>query len=58
MMAVNINKTKCTGCGDCVDVCLVEAISIKNEKAVISNECIDCGACVNVCPTDALSLPE
>jgi len=57
-MAVKVNKEKCTGCGDCADVCPVEAISIKNEKAVISDECIDCGACVNVCPTDALSLPE
>lgn len=56
-MAVNINKTKCTGCGDCVDVCPVEALSVENEKAQVNDECIDCGACVNACPNDAISLP-
>ena len=57
-MAVDINKAKCTGCGDCVDVCPVEALSVENEKAVVNDECIDCGACINVCPSEALSLPE
>ncbi|MEO0292616.1 MAG: 4Fe-4S binding protein [candidate division WOR-3 bacterium] len=56
-MAVKIDKSKCTGCGDCVDVCPVEALSIKNEKAEVNDECIDCGACVNVCPSGAISLP-
>ncbi|MEJ2567738.1 MAG: 4Fe-4S binding protein [candidate division WOR-3 bacterium] len=56
-MAVTIDKKKCVGCGDCVDVCPVEALSIKNEKAVVNDECIDCGACVNTCPEGAISLP-
>ncbi|MEJ2307073.1 MAG: 4Fe-4S binding protein [candidate division WOR-3 bacterium] len=57
-MAVTIDKKKCIGCGDCVDVCPVEALSLKNEKAVVdSEECIDCGACVNTCPEGAISLP-
>lgn len=55
-MAVNINKVKCTGCGDCVDSCPVEALSIENEKAVVNDECIDCGVCVEECPNGALSL--
>ncbi|MBN1694452.1 4Fe-4S binding protein [candidate division WOR-3 bacterium] len=56
-MAITINKSKCTGCGECVDTCPVEALSIKNEKAVVDNdECIDCGACVNTCPEGAISL--
>jgi ferredoxin len=57
-MAINIDKKKCTGCGDCVDVCPVEALSVKNKKAVVDDdECIDCGACVNTCPEGAISLP-
>jgi len=57
-MAVTIDKKKCIGCGDCVDVCPVEALNLKNEKAVVdSEECIDCGACVNTCPEGAISLP-
>ena len=55
-MAVNINKSKCTGCGDCVDVCPVEALSIENDKAVVNDECIDCGVCIDECPSGALSL--
>ena len=55
-MAVNINKAKCTGCGDCVDVCPVEALSIENDKAVVNDECIDCGVCIDECPSGALSL--
>jgi Fe-S-cluster-containing hydrogenase component 2 len=56
-MAVIIDKTKCTGCEDCVDTCPVEALSVENEKAQVNDECIDCGACVNACPNDAISLP-
>jgi ferredoxin len=55
-MSINIDKNKCIGCGDCVDVCPVEALSIENEKAVVNDECIDCGACVNTCPEEAISL--
>ena len=55
-MAVNINKAKCTGCEDCVDVCPVEALSIENDKAVVNDECIDCGVCIDECPSGALSL--
>ena len=54
-MSINIDKNKCIGCGDCVDVCPVEALSIENEKAVVNDECIDCGACVNTCPEEAIS---
>ena len=55
-MAVNIDKAKCTGCGDCVDVCPVEALSLENGKAVVNDECIDCGVCVDECPSGALLL--
>jgi ferredoxin len=55
-MAIKVNKGKCTGCGDCVDVCPVEAISVENGKVVIDKECIECGACVNMCKNEVLSL--
>ena len=55
-MAVNVDDSKCTGCGICVSECPVEAISIENDKAKINDDCIDCGACVSECPNDALSL--
>jgi len=57
-MAVKVNLKKCTGCGSCVDICPVQAIDIKKDKAVISDECVECGACINECPNEALSLPR
>ncbi len=58
-MAVRVNQIKCNGCGVCVDICPVNAIKIKQNKAVISsNKCVECGACISECPNEALSLPK
>jgi len=55
-MSAKVNKEKCMGCGQCVDVCPVQAIEIKEKKAVVSDSCVDCGVCLNACPVDALSM--
>lgn len=56
-MSVVVDKDKCDGCGECVDVCPVDAIELQSQKAVIDNdECIDCGICVETCPNQAISL--
>ncbi|MBN1844372.1 MAG: 4Fe-4S binding protein [Sedimentisphaerales bacterium] len=56
-MAVIVDLEKCTGCGNCVDTCPSEALSLDGEKVKIDEEaCIDCGACVDECPVEALSL--
>lgn len=52
---LKINKTKCAGCGACVQVCPKNAISIKNNKAVIDqNKCNKCNKCKEICPLDAI----
>ena len=52
---LTVLKDKCTGCGDCVKVCPVEAIKLKDGKAVIdAGECIECDACIDECPTEAI----
>ena len=58
-MAAKVDAQKCTGCGDCVEACPLEAISLDNDKAVIDEDtCTECGLCVDECPNDAISLPD
>jgi NAD-dependent dihydropyrimidine dehydrogenase PreA subunit len=52
---IRINKIKCTGCGNCVDVCPQQAITINNDVAVVNEElCVECGTCVSICPVNAI----
>ena len=55
-MAVTIDTGKCNGCGNCIDICPVRALDIKDQKAIVKEECIDCGACLTQCPQEAISL--
>jgi len=50
-----VDEEKCTGCGICVEECPIDAISMKNDKAMINmKECIRCGICHGVCPQEAV----
>lgn len=53
-----IDKNKCIGCGSCISVCPVEAISFGEDgKAQINPEiCIRCGSCQAVCPVEAIKV--
>jgi len=55
-MAVKVEADKCTGCGECVSACPLDAIVIKDGKAVVDDSCAECGACIDVCPNKALVL--
>ena len=53
---VKVDKNTCIGCGTCVAVCPVNAISFEGGKAKIDQDkCIKCGTCVSVCPVNAIS---
>ena len=49
-MAAKVDTSVCGGCETCVGACPVNAITMENGLAVISDECIECGACSFVCP--------
>lgn len=54
--SVRVEEDRCTGCLLCVKKCLVQAIRIRDGKAVIiSDRCIDCGECIRCCPTRAIA---
>ena len=56
-MPAKVDEEKCTGCESCVGECPSEAISMNEEKAVISDDdCVDCGVCVDACPVEAISM--
>ena len=56
-MPVKIDKDNCIGCGACVGVCPVEALSLDDEgKSECNAEtCITCLSCVGTCPVSAIS---
>ena len=56
IMAVKIDKEKCTACETCVGACPVEAIKIDGKAVVDEETCIDCGTCVDECPEKAIEL--
>jgi ferredoxin len=51
---MKIDAKKCVGCGGCVNLCAVDAISFFDDRAVINEEvCTDCGSCLQVCGVEA-----
>ncbi len=57
-MKAIVDKEQCTACGDCVEVCPVDAIEIRDELAHVEDTCNLCGLCVDSCEYEAIDLPE
>ena len=57
---VMVDTDKCTGDGECVDVCPVEVFEMQANKAVAVNEeeCLGCESCVEVCESGAITVEE
>ena len=55
MIAVQIDRERCTGCGACVHACPEAAIEIVDGHARVAQErCQGCGACASACPQGAI----
>lgn len=51
------DREKCSGCGQCVEICPVNAIKIEGDFPVVDREwCIGCGVCAVPCPSSAIRL--
>jgi ferredoxin len=57
MVKITVDKDKCVGCGECVDVCPSEVYELIDEKSepVNADECVECCACVEACPEEAIT---
>ncbi len=53
---IRVDVEKCTGCGNCVKVCLADCWEIKNRKARIRTleACMECACCWYVCDPGAI----
>lgn len=50
-----VDRSSCTGCGDCSSVCPVDAVEMIDGRSYIDPEtCIGCGFCQGVCSYDAI----
>ena len=57
---VMVDKEKCKGCEDCIEVCTVSVFEMQDGKSIVSNgeACIGCGSCVGVCKETAITVEE
>jgi len=54
-----VDAAKCTGCGNCVEVCVVQAIEMRDNVAFIDPDiCCGDGSCVMACPVGAIREPD
>ena len=60
MYKIEVDKDKCIGCEECVNICPVDVYEMKDEKSVSVNaeECIGCESCVEVCEQEAITVTE
>jgi len=57
---VQIDESKCDGCGECIPSCAEGAIALVNGKARLSGDvlCDGLGACLGECPRGAITVIE
>jgi len=49
-------EEKCLACGNCLKVCLVNAIAVGQIAVIDAEKCTGCGACVYMCPPGCNAL--
>nr|CBX31814.1 Ferredoxin-1 [uncultured Desulfobacterium sp.] len=60
MFKVVVDPDNCVGDGECIEVCPVDVLQLKNGKAspVRPDDCIGCESCVQACDFLAIKVTE
>lgn len=54
-----VDSSLCTGCEVCINRCLMDAISLIEDKSLVNRDrCIGCGLCISTCPVEAITLKK
>jgi electron transport complex protein RnfB len=51
-----VDQEKCIACGNCIERCPVEAITLDDFAIVNRDRCLGCGLCASVCPEEAITI--
>jgi ferredoxin len=52
-----VEKKLCIGCGNCVEVCPPQALTLDDAKVQIQEDiCEECGFCAVECPVEAIRI--
>jgi len=56
-LTVEVDQDICTGCGDCLEVCVFTGMEMDGDKARVNQDrCWGCGRCETTCPSEAISI--
>lgn len=55
---VLVDKEKCKGCEECLEVCTAGVFFIDNGKCIPAKmkECVGCRSCVEICKEEAITV--
>ena len=58
VVTLELDQSKCNGCGMCAIVCPHEVMTVEDGLAAIADRdaCMECGACAKNCPTEAIAV--
>lgn len=58
VVTLALDRTKCTGCSICLDVCPHFVLAMQDKAIVIRDRdaCMECGACARNCPFNAITV--
>ena len=51
-----VDDLQCNGCGECLEPCQFDALTIDGIAVVDGVRCVGCGVCVVSCPNEAMAL--